>query len=203
MAPIWGRQDPGGPHVGPVNFAIWVGLWHHGNPRFSVNGWHEYFTEIAPTHLRPQAMNRRQITMWCNSQRKYILKFSEMRASFAYSFLYQQCLRTSEQLKQWNLSMVIDGNHGPLYLSAVLIGALLLLVIENAASWTISVLVLCVLLIWYSYDNRGIDQPSSHGSSHGPACRREEFELTHQFTAYLKCWFVFKLSRISNSGCVI
>ena len=20
---IWGRQDPGGPHVGPVNFAIW------------------------------------------------------------------------------------------------------------------------------------------------------------------------------------
>ena len=24
MGPIWGRQDPGGPHVGPVNFAIWV-----------------------------------------------------------------------------------------------------------------------------------------------------------------------------------
>ena len=23
MEPIWGRQDPGGPHVGPVNFAIW------------------------------------------------------------------------------------------------------------------------------------------------------------------------------------
>ena len=21
---IWGRQDPGGPHVGPMNFAIWV-----------------------------------------------------------------------------------------------------------------------------------------------------------------------------------
>ena len=26
MGPIWGRQDPGGPHVGPMNFAIWVGL---------------------------------------------------------------------------------------------------------------------------------------------------------------------------------
>ena len=24
MWPIWGRQDPGGPHVGPMNFAIWV-----------------------------------------------------------------------------------------------------------------------------------------------------------------------------------
>ena len=24
MGPIWGQQDPGGPHVGPKNFAIWV-----------------------------------------------------------------------------------------------------------------------------------------------------------------------------------
>ena len=24
MGPIWGRQDPRGPHVGPMNFAIWV-----------------------------------------------------------------------------------------------------------------------------------------------------------------------------------
>ena len=23
MGPIWGRQDPGGPHVGPINFPIW------------------------------------------------------------------------------------------------------------------------------------------------------------------------------------
>ena len=25
MGPIWGRQGPGGPHVGPMNFAIWDG----------------------------------------------------------------------------------------------------------------------------------------------------------------------------------
>ena len=24
MGPIWGRQDPGGSHVGPTKFAIWV-----------------------------------------------------------------------------------------------------------------------------------------------------------------------------------
>ena len=24
MGPVWGRQDPGGPHVGPMNLAIWV-----------------------------------------------------------------------------------------------------------------------------------------------------------------------------------
>ena len=23
MRPTWGRQDPGGPHVGAVNFVIW------------------------------------------------------------------------------------------------------------------------------------------------------------------------------------
>ena len=27
MGPIWGRQDPGGPHVGPMNLAIWVYLY--------------------------------------------------------------------------------------------------------------------------------------------------------------------------------
>ena len=27
MGPIWGRQDPGGPHVGPMNLAIWVLQW--------------------------------------------------------------------------------------------------------------------------------------------------------------------------------
>ena len=27
MWPIWGRKDPGGPHVGPMNLAIWVGQY--------------------------------------------------------------------------------------------------------------------------------------------------------------------------------
>ena len=26
MGPIWGREDPGGPHVGPMNFAIWEAI---------------------------------------------------------------------------------------------------------------------------------------------------------------------------------
>ena len=30
MGPIWGRQDPDGPHVGPMNFAIWDFIqWCH------------------------------------------------------------------------------------------------------------------------------------------------------------------------------
>ena len=31
MGPIWGRQDPGGPHVGPINFALWD--TRHSQPR--------------------------------------------------------------------------------------------------------------------------------------------------------------------------
>ena len=30
MGPIWGRQDPGGTHVGPMKFVIWettLGVW--------------------------------------------------------------------------------------------------------------------------------------------------------------------------------
>ena len=34
MGPIWGRQDPGGPHVGPMNFAIWA-VMHY--PKFQDN----------------------------------------------------------------------------------------------------------------------------------------------------------------------
>ena len=26
MGPIWGRQDPDGHHVGPMNFAIWAAI---------------------------------------------------------------------------------------------------------------------------------------------------------------------------------
>ena len=28
MGPIWGREDPGGPHVGPMDFAIWVSSFY-------------------------------------------------------------------------------------------------------------------------------------------------------------------------------
>ena len=31
MGPNWGRQDPGGPHVGPMNLVIWDGLMPPGS----------------------------------------------------------------------------------------------------------------------------------------------------------------------------
>ena len=35
MGPIWGWQDPGGPHVGPMNFAIWVYFHFRGSGQYS------------------------------------------------------------------------------------------------------------------------------------------------------------------------
>ena len=35
MGPIWGRQDPGGPHVGPMNFAIWDVIAYLGTNRIA------------------------------------------------------------------------------------------------------------------------------------------------------------------------
>ena len=36
MGPTWGRQDPGGTHVGPMNLAIWVFLETNENLCFST-----------------------------------------------------------------------------------------------------------------------------------------------------------------------
>ena len=43
MGPTWGRQDPGGPHVGHVNLAIW-GLLNKGPPGM-YQGKGPYLTE--------------------------------------------------------------------------------------------------------------------------------------------------------------
>ena len=84
MGPIWGRQDPGGPHVGLMNFAIWGALvfyfmlaykscwtniwvakmlmWHHCNVMMGFN--------CCTTHLgsriisTPEDTTRSQIMPW-------------------------------------------------------------------------------------------------------------------------------------------
>ena len=45
MGPIWGRQDPGGSHVGPMNFAIWVAICMHTfiNLFYIVSGFDQEF----------------------------------------------------------------------------------------------------------------------------------------------------------------
>ena len=46
MGPIWGQQDPGGPHVGPMNFAIWVYAFVKGTSHYRI------FTHIKIQHVK-------------------------------------------------------------------------------------------------------------------------------------------------------
>ena len=50
MGPIWGRQGPGGPHVGPMNFAIWGLYWHIYTVlcRYSTVNFHPKSSQMTP-----------------------------------------------------------------------------------------------------------------------------------------------------------
>ena len=52
MGPIWGWQDPGGPHDGPMNFAILAGTWKNSLGR-DVGTWITFriinMYELMPT----------------------------------------------------------------------------------------------------------------------------------------------------------
>ena len=45
MGPIWGRQDPDEPYIGPMNFAIWEAITNHSRMMFRVCKSHDFFEE--------------------------------------------------------------------------------------------------------------------------------------------------------------
>ena len=47
MRPIWGRQDPGGPHVDPMNFAICVYMAPLGHDKLNFQE-HKVYEYIDP-----------------------------------------------------------------------------------------------------------------------------------------------------------
>ena len=50
VGPIWGRQDPGGPHVGPMSFAVWETITEEGrhttHPQETEDSIADYFEEL-------------------------------------------------------------------------------------------------------------------------------------------------------------
>ena len=46
MGPIWGRQEPGGPHVGPMNFTIWVITWIRLASTFLSCNWFVHYNDV-------------------------------------------------------------------------------------------------------------------------------------------------------------
>ena len=67
MGPICGRQDPGGPHIGPMNFAIWEAF--HINYWPFVQGIHQL--PVVSQHTEVQkwvSLLLHWISFWTNSQ---------------------------------------------------------------------------------------------------------------------------------------
>ena len=64
MGPIWVRKDPGGPHVGPMNFAIWVVNLSHDD----VIKWkyfRRYWPFVREIHWSP--VNSLHKGQWCGA----------------------------------------------------------------------------------------------------------------------------------------
>ena len=62
MGSIWGRQDPGGPHVGPMNLFIWDSLVGNVEARFLVDtscrlGWHASLLSSSHRHRTVDKMH--------------------------------------------------------------------------------------------------------------------------------------------------
>ena len=54
MGPIWGRQDPGGPHNVPMNFAFWASIWISRNLSVNFMCYHYIYQYVPkqPTYLK-------------------------------------------------------------------------------------------------------------------------------------------------------
>ena len=91
MGLIWGRQDPGGPHVGPMNFTIWDRLT-------LILSWKIYYM--------PSSERDGVVEVWIfSSHLKFYGKFVLLSSKFLCSVRYQ-ILYTTRWLCCRRLSMV-------------------------------------------------------------------------------------------------
>ena len=86
MGPTWGRQDPGGSHVGPMNLAIWE-VFH------KILQWRHNERDGVSNHRRPDGVHNRlfrhrskkssklRVTGVCEGNSPVISEFPAQRAS--------------------------------------------------------------------------------------------------------------------------
>ena len=67
MGPIWGRQDPGGPHVGPMNFAIWVWFAKQENINIQMLSFKQTFSKWTSLVSCHDILNHQQLNCLINS----------------------------------------------------------------------------------------------------------------------------------------
>ena len=80
MGPICGRQDPGGPHVGPMNLAtreastliMWSSLSYRALYKWCIK-W-----MIVCCVMRVITISYQSLLSWCNSPYVFVIKFSQI-----------------------------------------------------------------------------------------------------------------------------
>ena len=82
MGSIWGRQDPGGPHVGPINFAIWELLSARNLTSSTAVNQVEHRYNLAVTYYTPYF---RQL-YWV-----ILIKFTVLWCTVYWYVFYQFC----------------------------------------------------------------------------------------------------------------
>ena len=66
MGPIWGRQDPGGPHVGLVNLAIWVSIQICNKHEAHQRSWFQLTLIWQPSDCEVTAGTITNCPGWCD-----------------------------------------------------------------------------------------------------------------------------------------
>ena len=91
VVPIWGPQDPGTPHVGPTNFAIWERLpisnWTHRNLQWNSETCWQVFIEdhenivCDKSVILPRGELRKSLRVTKKHQLWYLLAFNVINSS--------------------------------------------------------------------------------------------------------------------------
>ena len=118
MGPIWGRQDPGGPHVGPMNFAIWDICAHDGIERHANNIWecpYDASSRVLATAPWNRIWDRCIYKFWgwgWNKRKKsihlYIFSDFHCHAYCQVSNVFRWCIALSIQLETNDISQVYN-----------------------------------------------------------------------------------------------
>ena len=114
VGPIWGRQDPDEPHVGPMNLAIWVATViriRRGDSKYCLNhAWHNTHSQPHAKELCIIGLNSNEYPMIIVSIRLFIICsifkiFAKLCQKslirWKWQYIYHQTLHSAKNLSLW------------------------------------------------------------------------------------------------------
>ena len=101
MGPIWDRQDPGEPHVGPMNFAIWAGI-----PFIPKNNlWLLPLVQDLEKLITCNIITT-EVYQICEQSIQCILSYDIAFTSFRLKAVQREMLKKSPQIQIWAESLL-------------------------------------------------------------------------------------------------